>query len=738
MIVGNNDLNFSDLNTTNQLQKNISKGFLLKNKSSEIYLENGTNNIDLYEFTDGEIDAKKDGEEYYYKIKIKFKDPMMGYISNKIFELKKIIYDLDELLLKTSLQVIDPETGNTVRVFDKHQRQINSTFVQQSLEENSNSFLPLNFSFDSDSELPESISEIVAPNSPMLNFISAINSVFSDDSLLAEAQQGPQVTYAIEFANFIRSSLMLSNTTPMLIEKNRSLLALLLDKAEKFFNLYSTESVTKKASGFTTKDYIKSTRNTFNLDKGTLLEYEHSFNESIDLSKTKDHFNWIEESPGANSSGLKTITNDSYKSLIKNENILNYITPTGNEIIENTNLYDYSFLPYSSPSILNFHKTDKSNLYLNHLQTLRKKICDNTAEYSESTLVPELLATFGIRFLNSSSDLKYYLTERTNYDEKTIPINGKFEDNFGSEFSSLVKAGLKNNLSSLSFGSVHEDETAWAGGNYDDYPSNTASSILNLMTTNVYERRNIDFLHNKKRDLPPNVQLPFAINLFSSDFMIDQQIAQTYISDIMPNLFDSNGVINLEQYFYYSYLLNIFAKVYYLRGFQIKLREAFGGNINRFSATSVNNSFFVKEMDWEPLTSLVLNNIPAGQTIACKVMFCEDEALLNIVDTKIVNMYKDYYNYNKIFLIQRAAPLRRSELDLMAVDSGGPPLVVSTVSHAKETRKLLDKQIKMLNVISKEEERAQMKKDPKETIVNKKLMMSENIKDTTYIKPKSG
>ena len=87
-------------------------------------------------------------------------------------------------------------------------------------------------------------------------------------------------------------------------------------------------------------------------------------------------------------------------------------------------------------------------------------------------------------------------------------------------------------------------------------------------------------------NIPENTKLPYAINLFSSEAMSNRETADALITDVLDNLFDSNGLMKFEQYSYYSYLLNIFAKVYYLKGFTAKSPAAFGDETNRFTATS--------------------------------------------------------------------------------------------------------------------------------------------------------
>lgn len=718
LLIGNNDGSFNDFSTVNQLGRNISKGFSLVNKTSEIYLENGKENgkINLYEFTDGEIDAHRDSQTYSYKVKLKFRDPMVDYLNNKLTSLNKIIYDLDDLLFKMSLTMTDPVTRKRVKVFDEYKKQLNSSFVQQSLNPTPNPSLPLNFSFDSQREIPRSVVALMSSNDDMSAYLSVLNDGFGS-------------SYGLDpnkLVKFLTASLRLSSTTPTLVEKSRSLIALLRDRTEKLLNIFSVQKITKKSTNFTRKDYLKSTRSANAIVDGVMTEYEHTFKKSIDLSKTKDYFDWIEEASAEASSGMKIISNSAYKSLVENDNIKNYLTEIGMNDPNVSNLFDYSFLPYSSPAVLNLHKTDKVNLSLNHLQTVRNKVIQNTNDVPESVLIPEILATFGIKFLNPKSNLESYVTEQTNYSDGELPINNSFEDNFGSEFSSLYKAD--NGPATLSQGETTNQNTAWAGGNFHDYPSNTAMSLLNLTTTKAYHRKDIEFLFNKRKNITNDASLPYSVKLFSSEKMSTLNSANTIITDVVGNLFDSRGILKFEKYSYYSYLLNIFAKVYYLKGFSPKQNDS----VSLFSS---GNSFFIKDMKWEPLTLSVVNGIPAGRTIMCKVMLYQGGETGDLIDSDIVDMYKKYYNYNQIFLIKQAGTLVQPlTVDVGVGDSSQIPKQVSVPSYGNQSRQLLDKQVQNMKNLITEEERSETKTEPKEEIATKKSNSPAAVSNSTYIK----
>ena len=254
---------------------------------------------------------------------------------------------------------------------------------------------------------------------------------------------------------------------------------LIRDRTEKLLSLYSTEQIVKKSSNFTTKDYLKSTGNTKNSET-YVTEFNYVFKEKIDLSKVKNNFNWIEESNHVGESGgLKKITQSSYKFLVKNPNITNELTEEGNIDFGKESDFSYSFLPYVAPSTLELHKTNQISVYLNYLQTIRKSLIHNITNTPDSVLIPEILATFGIKFNVSiaNSKLLEYIGDKLAYDKSQVPVNNPSEDNFGSNFSQQPKpvSGFQNysfsDIKAPTFGSVEDPDYAWQGSDYNNYPS---------------------------------------------------------------------------------------------------------------------------------------------------------------------------------------------------------------------------------------------------------------------------
>ena len=105
LLVVPNDISYNDYKAKNQLGQNISQGFSFVNQTNNINLQNDTTDskINFYEFTDGELDAYADNNTYCYEIRLKFKDPLIEYITNKLNQLNEIIQNLNELFKKPDL-----------------------------------------------------------------------------------------------------------------------------------------------------------------------------------------------------------------------------------------------------------------------------------------------------------------------------------------------------------------------------------------------------------------------------------------------------------------------------------------------------------------------------------------------------------------------------------------------------------------------------------------------------------
>ena len=147
-----------------------------------------------------------------------------------------------------------------------------------------------------------------------------------------------------------------------------------------------------------------------------------------------------------------------------------------------------------------------------------------------------------------------------------------------------------------------------------------------------------------------NKNVPYAINLFSSAVMSNKNTAVSILPNAVNTLF-AGDELRFTSYSFYSYLLNIFGKVHYLRGFTQRQEAAFGDDFNKFLNTTKENNRFIKDMDWRPLTLDILNNIPTNKQILCKVDWFEGDKISSLLDEKIINLYEGYFNYNELFFI---------------------------------------------------------------------------------------
>lgn len=653
------------------------KPVVFSNQTNQVLLFSNENEaVSLYEFFDGQINATTDNGEYGYKIKLKYRDPVISYLNDKLIQLVEIISNLDELSQKINFMILDPLTGKYVNIYDRFQNQLNPTFVQQVLNGNGSTGVPLSFSFDQESELPSSVNsafpvieagEQFGGLQSLTGYIAVINSYFLDSSAY-------NFTYTINsIKNFIRSSLTLSLTTPELIDRVRSLLDLVRARTEDLITIYSTEQIVKKSSGFTDKDYIKST-NVQSTDTH-VIEFEHEFENTLDLSKTKDFFDWISPEPAVSQviiSPLRTISVNSYKRLVKGA--FETLTEYGAEELGKDSDYSYSFLGMYASSILKYEKTGEVDFDNNYLRAIRNKLIQNITNTPKSVLVPEILGTFGIRFpLNNTNAIKEIVSDRIAYDKEEIPIpfNGSgiaIPDNFGFPFVEKTIKG--SDTKGSAYGSVDSPDYEWTGGSLIEYPYNSAISLVNLINTNVYERRSIKYLNQTYNGLvdsgvilntepsTANKNVPHMTNVFATSNVSNKInppiVENAVINSIFSQALGDNAI--LQHYNIYSRFLNLFAKVYYLHGFKQKKTTAFAGQSFKFSSASLYNTNFVKAMDFRELNAGILEALPQGKRLLCKVMLFEGKDITGLFDKKVIDLFKNLYNQNQLFTIRKDAP----------------------------------------------------------------------------------
>ena len=661
LITGDNDTEFDDYNAKNYLGKDISKGFKLRNKTALIQAENNST-VSFYEFTDGEMDANGyDDDKYTYKISLKFRDPLITYLSDRLQQVRAIIKDLDELLYKSELKIKDNILKKFINVYDTYKDEFNAQFVEESLNPPPKPQLPLEFTF-SENEIPNSIETAFDDSLSSLTwFLISLN---PDEQLEpyknfdAAGQAGAWVKI-VNTKNYIKNSLRLSSTSPTLIQKVRSLMVLMEDRFTKSLLLYTTENVTKKEVGFTTDDYIKST-NVKNAGNFT-IEFDYTFAEHIDLFEARNRMDWLALTPQGVANGLKVISVAAYKQLvtINKEHLL---TDVGKQKVADENIFSYGFIPYSNCLVKLFNRRSQitsPNTY--QYQAIRKKILDRITGKGNSVLIPELLSYFGIKFSFFNETAASMIQDTSEDEQKSMNFN--FVDNFGEGFDPSEPVESLNPLIPLdvspAFGSVEDPKYNWQGMSYDDYPIIFAESILNILTSdNQTKKKDIQFFRNEflKMGEPagfvPNKSFPYEINLFASKNVAESNqsevpFEESYVkSSILNALFDQDGDLNYDSYPLFIFFLGLFGRVHYFTGF----KQGFVSD--NLTPSSYKDRNLIRSMTWAPLTKSVIDNLPLGKQLYCKVeLFEGDEASQMMLDQKIIDLFKNFYTYNKYFFI---------------------------------------------------------------------------------------
>jgi len=675
LITGDNDLLFSDFGAKNSIGNDISKGFRLRNKTAVIEANLGSN-VSIYEFTDGEIDAGiYDNREYTYEIKLKFRDPLITFLTDRLQQVREVIKDLDELLHKSALKIND--MGTFVDVYDRYQDEFNSKFVKQSLKPPPIPELPLEFTF-SKNEVPVSIESAFSDSTEsLLYFLVVLN---GDDQLEPRGKFSSLLINTLLFTdsirNYVMNSLRLSSTSPSLIEKVRSLMALMEDRFSKSLLLFTPENVTKKDTGFTTADYYKQT-NVKNAGNH-IINFNHTFKQSINLAQTKNRMNWVGMAPQEDAAkGLKVINVGEYKKLVTT-NKKSLLSEAGLTTVGEDVLFSYAFVPYSNCLVHFFNREFKLVELLSpdifQYQAIRKKLFDRITGKKNNISVPEILSFFGIKFQLPKQSV-FEMTADTLQDNQQS-MGFDFKDNIGQSFdpSEPTKSLSPNKIQNISpaFGSVNNPDFDWQGMPFEDYPLVLAESIINIITSeNQTKDKNIAFLREEYSKYDPvlvpsngqspmgelgifsNKSLPYEINLFSTQNVAtaDQSsppFSESYVKNgILNMLFAQDGDINHDNYPLMMLFLGLFGKVYYLDGFQA------GKATRNLTPSSFIDRTLIKSMIWTPLTNRVLENLPLGKQLYCRIeLFDGGGAAASLLDKKVINLFKKFYTYNEYFFIK--------------------------------------------------------------------------------------
>lgn len=669
LITGDNDIEFDDYDTKNYLGKDISKGFKLRNKTALIQAGNSST-ISFYEFTDGEIDASGyDDDKYTYKISLKFRDPLITYLSDRLEQVRGIIKDLDELLHKSELKIKDNILKKFINVYDGYQDEFNAQFVKESLNPPEKPQLPLEFTF-SENEIPNSVEAAFNYSLTGLSyFLIALN----PDEQLEPRKNFDASNYTFAFSDtneYIKSSLRLSSTSPTLIQKVRSLMALMEDRFTKSLLLYTTENVTKKEVGFTTDDYIKST-NVKNAGNFT-IEFDYTFAEHIDLFKTRNRMDWIALTQQGVANGLKVISVTAYKQLVT-MNKKSLLTDSGKEKVAGENIFSYSFIPYSNCLLKLFNRVSQITPPETYqYQAIRKKILDRITGKGNSVLIPELLSFFGIKFSFINETVESMTQDKS--EDNQLGMDFNFVDNFGIGFDPSEPIESLDPLEPLdispAFGSVTDPKYDWQGMSYDNYPIILAENLLNILTSDNQNRRpakkkdinffrneflktgESGFVQNQLGGFVPNKSFPYEINLFASKNVAESNqslvpFEESYVkSSILNALFDGDGDLNYDNYPLFIFFLGLFGRVHYFTGFEQ------GRKSDNLTPSNYHDRNLIRSMMWEPITKSVIDSLPLGKQLYCKVeLFEGDDTSRMMLDQKIIDLFKSFYTYNKYFFI---------------------------------------------------------------------------------------
>jgi len=277
-----------------------------------------------------------------------------------------------------------------------------------------------------------------------------------------------------------------------------------------------------------------------------------------------------------------------------------------------------------------------------------------------------LLSFFGIRFAGPEAVAFDMLVEKLQEDQQSMEFN--FKDNFGEPFapsdseSAITPDKLKNTKSA--FGSVENSDYSWQGMPFDDYPLFLALILLNILTTdNQTKTKTMEYFRDIYSNIDPafdltladnpfaNKTMPYEINLFSTD-----NVASSYKNDIpfdgsyvqsgwLKALFDEKGHLRYRNYALFISLFGLFGKVYYLKSFKQ------GAKDDNLTPSSYKDRNLIKSMDWVPLRKRTIDNLAERDQLLCKVELFEGDMHAELLDTKVINLFKHFYNYNQYFFI---------------------------------------------------------------------------------------
>lgn len=546
LLVSNNDTYATDIGMTNALGNPTDKGFVFRKADYlSIQVEDAVPHIDYYEFRDGELNMRDyDKGHYTYKISLKFRDPIIGYLSEQLGVLRKILKDLDELILKSSLKVqsnthLGVEVGagsiygaNTApyddfQMIDAYNRfydKFTPAFLDKALLD------PSFFTFNFVDEIPQSLVEGFGNLNTTTNTLkegSLSNLLYLFAILNMEGQIQPKKNFLSNIKNgvylqalgqFIKTSSRLTTATPTLLGQVRDLIGILENKTTKILSIYSPAFITKfLAEAVSATDQEKGQGNlywkaTSGTDPG-LISFTHKFTKTLDLEKMSNHFDWVEGIAPSDSSlldRLKVINVGDYtEALTRNLKML--LKPDAANAF--TSAASPSFLPYLNTNSLGLFNVSGKGFMKKSYQSMRNRLLGRHTDKEQNISIPEILAYYGMRFdLGTPEDIQlanaqaganeankiFWANEATTAPvDSTVDTSAGADDNFGTNFLPTLKPPGESNSPFGSggssptitnpFGAVDNVDYKWQGGPLAKYPLNAAKSLITLLFSDNME-----------------------------------------------------------------------------------------------------------------------------------------------------------------------------------------------------------------------------------------------------------
>jgi len=742
LLIGNNGDYFDDAATADPDNKPVArraKGHRLRRvgaAGTNIKFANDDGTISFYEFRDGELNADSyDNGMYKYSVKVSFRDPIWDYLNGHLTTLTKITEDLDDLLFKTSLKFLDTSVNKTVAVFDKYYQKMNPVFVEKALA--GTALVGFTFATEGAYEgVPQSIVTAFAPyhvteTTKYNNLTLLLHAISGDMTALVaiddyyqqtELQAAYGNSYHSDIRDYLINSTKLATTTPILLEKARSILALLSDKIAKVVSIYSREIKNKNsdvgADPYT--DFLKGQGDFASPSTVNEIEMKHTFKKDIDLAKVKDRFDWLQNM------GPSTQPFYSLK-VVRSGDYIDTIATSFSYLLNEDTTYDplaigvdYWFLPSytmrfewgqgyvmwgdtpraGTETFKLFNYKDQpqgtfaGDFENKFYQAMRKKVLGGSTDTQKNVSMLEILAFFGIKGPTKFFELTFLgLTPVLSEEQKTTisliasALDFKKAGESGDqEQETDVDSNPTGKLVTKS-GGVTEKDTAsgapheWGGLSAKMWDINAAKKILALLFSDNSKKNNYRNL-NLFQDDTPFIQktlhktvagvsldnpgftqgIPVTMNL-----LLRLANAGNYAATVSPfmeqNIFDANGTLMLENYYLYILFLCLLGRVEYLTGFTQR------PGMGTLTPTSFHYRNQVRSPQWAKLTPIAIGSLKDDEFLYCRVSLYDEGPL---IDNSYIRLFRAYFTNDQYFYMGAGTTYT------MAPEDAAGPLTTST------------------------------------------------------------